>query len=76
MWCDNPILTFEKPDGEQIRVEGFCLDWGDHHEATIDNYLNFSKWLSNEDIDWKSLENDYWYLDNIVDLYCEENEND
>lgn len=76
MWCDNPVLTFEKPDGEQFNVERFGWDWGDYHEATIDNYLNFSDWISKQDIDCKSLENNYWYLENIVELYYEEKENE
>ena len=70
-WCDNPILTFEKPDGEQIHVEGFYWDWGDYHEIRIDNYLNFSDWLSKKNIDCNRLKSDYWYLDNLVEEYYE-----
>lgn len=75
-WCDNPILIFEKPDGEQFSVEGFGWDWGDYHEARIDNCLNFSDWISKQDVDCERLKNSYWYLENIVDLYYEEKENE
>ena len=72
MWCDNPILIFEKPNGEQIRAEGFYWDWGDYHEIRIDNYLNFSDWFLKKDINCEQLEYDYWYLENLVELYYEE----
>nr|WP_278540833.1 hypothetical protein [Streptococcus lutetiensis] len=72
-WCDNPILIFEKPDGEQFSVEGFGWDWGDYHEARIDNYLNFSDWLSKQDVDWNMLNEDgYEYLADLVYWYREE----
>lgn len=72
MWCDNPVLIFEKPDGEQIRAEGFGWDWGDYREIRIDNYLNFSDWFSKKDINCERLETDYWYLENLVELYYDE----
>lgn len=72
MWCDNPILIFEKPNGEQIHAEGFYWDWGDYHEIRIDNYFNFSDWFCKKDINCEQLEYDYWYLENLVDLYYEE----
>ena len=71
-WCDNPILIFEKPSGEQIRAEGFYWNWGDYHEIRIDNYLNFSDWFLKKDINCEQLEYDYWYLENLVELYNEE----
>ena len=72
MWCDNPVLIFEKPDGEQICAEGFGWDWGDYHEIKIDNYLIFSDWFSKKDINCERLKYDYWYLENLVELYYEE----
>nr|DAU84363.1 MAG TPA: hypothetical protein [Caudoviricetes sp.] len=72
MWCDNPVLIFEKPDGEQIRANGFRWDWGDYHEFRIDNYLNFSDWFSKKDINCKQLETDYRYLENLLEWYYEE----
>lgn len=77
MWCDNPVLIFENPDGERVKIDGYGWDWGDYFEVEIDNYLDFSDWLSKQDVDWNALTNDeknYWYLFDLVDWYRDENE--
>ena len=76
MWCDNPVLFFENPDGEHTGVYGYYWDCGDYFEIEIDNYLNFSDWLSKQDVNWNTLTNDeenYEYLCDLVYLYREEN---
>lgn len=52
MWCDNPILIFENPYGDRVKIDGYFWSWGDYLELEIDNYLNFSDWLSKQDVDW------------------------
>ena len=79
MWCDNPVLTFENPDGDRVEIDGYFWDWGDYFELEIDNYLNFSDWLSKQDVDWNLLTDDegnYEYLWRLAYWYREENEND
>lgn len=74
MWCDNPILIFENPKGDRAAIYGYYWSWGDYFEIKIDNYLNFSDWLSKQDINWDTLKGGgYGYLDDLVDLYREEN---
>ena len=76
MWCDNPVLFFKNPDGEHIGVYGYYWDWGDYFEIEIGNYLDFSDWLSKQDVNWNTLTNDeenYEYLCDLVYLYREEN---
>lgn len=79
MWCDNPILIFENPYGDRVKIDGYFWSWGDYLELEIDNYLNFSDWLSKQDVDWNMLTDDeenYGYLADLVCRYGEENEND
>ena len=77
MWGDNPVLTFENPYGDCVKIDGYFWSWGDYFELEIDNYLNFSDWLSKQDVDWNMLEEDgYEYLADLVYWYREENEND
>lgn len=77
MWCDNPIFIFETPKGDRVEIDGYFWSWGDYFELEIDNYLNFSDWLSKHDVDWNMLTDDgYEYLADLVYWYREENEND
>lgn len=77
MWCDNPVLVFENPYGDRVKIDGYFWSWGDYLELEIDNYLNFSDWLSKQDVDWNMLNEDgYEYLADLVYWYREENEND
>lgn len=48
MWCDNPILIFENPNGDRVVIYGYYWSWGDYFEIEIGNYLNFSDWLSKQ----------------------------
>lgn len=77
MWCDNPILTFENPYGDCVKIDGYFWSWGDYFELEIDNFLNFSDWLSKQDVDWNMLTDDgYEYLADLVYWYREEEKND
>ena len=76
-WCDNPILIFENPKGDRVEIDGYFWSWGYYLELDIDNYLNFSDWLSKQDVDWNMLtDGSYEYLADLVYWYREENEND
>lgn len=77
MWCDNPVLTFENPDGERVKFDGYYWDWGDYFEVEIDNYLDFSDWLYKHEIDWGRLKSfNFWYLSELVLEYIEEEGDD
>ena len=76
MWCDNPVLTFENPDGDRVKIGGYGWDWGDYFEVEIDNYLNFSGWLAKKDIDWNEFKSfDFRDLLELTVEYDEEREN-
>ena len=62
--ADNPYMVLEFPDGTQATVETHCWDWGDYFEATVDNVVDFSAWLSEQELSEervKSLKNDGKY---------------
>lgn len=72
-FCNNPVLVFENPDGERVKIDGYGWDWGDYFEVEIDNYLDFSDWLAKQDVDWNMLNEDgYEYLADLVYWYREE----
>lgn len=77
MYCDNPVITIEFPDGRTDYFDGYCWAWGNYYDLNIDNYLKFSEWLSKYDFDEeKYFYDEYEYFDELVDLYYEEFLND
>lgn len=48
--ADNPYMILEFPDGEQVEVGTYDWDWGDYSEAHVKNVVDFSAWLSEQDL--------------------------
>ena len=48
--ADNPYMVLEFPDGTQVTVETHCWDWGDYFETKVDNVVDFSAWLSEQEL--------------------------
>ena len=48
--ADNPYMVLEFPDGTQIKCDTYCWDWGDYFETTVDNVVDFSAWLSEQEL--------------------------
>ena len=62
--ADNPYMVLEFPDGTQVTVETYRWDWGDYFETTVDNVVDFSAWLSEQELSEervKALKNDGKY---------------
>lgn len=58
--ADNPYMVLEFPDGTQVTYDTYLWDWGDYFDYTVDNVVDFSAWLSEEDLfdeDFKALKN-------------------
>lgn len=66
---DNPYLVIEKPDGTTEEVDIYYWNWGDYFEYHIDNVVNFSAWLVEQDIDDDGFERDSTSL--IINLINE-----
>ena len=71
--ADNPYMVLEFPDGTQVTVETYDWDWGDYFESTVDNVVDFSAWLSEQELsddDVEVLKNDGKYtLIRLIDEY-------
>ena len=48
--ADNPYMVLEFPDGTQATVETYYWCWGDYFETSVDNVVDFSAWLSEQDL--------------------------
>ncbi|HFU4089559.1 TPA: hypothetical protein ACGO77_000156 [Streptococcus suis] len=58
---DNPYMVLEFPDGTQVTIETYYWDWGDYFETTVGNVVDFSAWLSEQELsdeDVEDLKND------------------
>ena len=59
--ADNPYMVLEFPDGTQVTHNTYNWDWGDCFESTVDNVVDFSAWLSEQELsdeDVEALKND------------------
>ena len=48
--ADNPYMILEFPDGTQVKHETYYWDWGDYFETTVANVVDFSAWLSEQEL--------------------------
>ena len=48
--ADNPYMVLEFPDGTQATVETYFRDWGDCFEYRVANVVDFSAWLSEQEL--------------------------
>ena len=71
--ADNPYMVLEFPDGTQVKCDTYNWDWGDYFETTVDNVVDFSAWLSEQELSEervKALKNDDKYtLISLIDEY-------
>ena len=72
--ANNPYMVLEFPDGTQVTAETHCWDWGDYWEYSVDNVVDFSAWLSEQELSEervKALKNDGKYT--LIELINEYN---
>lgn len=48
--ADNPYMVLEFPDGTQVETDTYHWDWGDYLESHVANVVDFSAWLSEQDL--------------------------
>ena len=53
---DNPYMVLEFPDGTQVTVDTYYWDWGDYCESRVDNVVDFSAWLSEQELSDEDVE--------------------
>ena len=54
--ADNPYMVLEFPDGTQVTLETYYWDWGDYFESSVDNVVDFSAWLSEQELSDEQVE--------------------
>lgn len=48
--ADNPYMVLEFPDGTQVTADTYHLGWGGYYETTVANVVDFSAWLSEQEL--------------------------
>ena len=72
--ADNPYMVLEFPDGTQVTLDTYFWDWGDCFEYRVANIVDFSDWLSKQELsdeDVEALKNDGKQV--LIDLIEEYN---
>lgn len=54
--ADNPYMVLEFPDGTQVTLDTYYWDWGDYCEAKVGNVVDFSAWLSEQELSDEDIE--------------------
>ena len=71
--ADNPYMVLEFPDGAQVTLETYYLDWGDYCEVRVGNVVDFSAWLSEQELSDEDVEalksRDKHVLIRLIDEY-------
>lgn len=70
---DNPYMVLEFPDGTQVTHDTYFLEWGDYFETSVNNVVDFSAWLSKQELSDKEVEalknDDKHVLIRLIDEY-------
>ena len=72
--ADNPYMVLEFPDGTKVTLDTYFWDWGDCFEYRVANIVDFSDWLSKQELsdeDVEALKNDGKQV--LIDLIEEYN---
>ena len=76
-WVENGYVTVEDETGETTDIYLTYWSWGDYFTIDVDNLIDFSAWLQEREVEPISEETDDWYwLNELVEKYNEEQENE
>ena len=71
--ADKPYMALEFPDGTQVTHNTYYWDWGDYFESSVDNVVDFSAWLSEQELSDEQVEDlkssDKHVLLSLIDEY-------
>ena len=48
--ANNPYMVLEFPDGTKVTCKTYLWSWGDYFETTVKNVVDFSAWLSEQEL--------------------------
>ncbi|HFI0332284.1 TPA: hypothetical protein ACGOVE_000859 [Streptococcus suis] len=54
--ADNPYMVLGFPDGTRVTHNTYYWRWGDYFETSIDNVVDFSAWLSEQELSDEEVE--------------------
>ena len=49
-------MVLEFPDGTQVTIETYYWNWGDYSETSVDNVVDLSAWLSEQELSDEDVE--------------------
>lgn len=75
-WVENGSITVEDENGNQTNINLTVWDWGDFDTIYIDNVVNFSAWLQARDVEPIDNVDEWSWLDELVEEYCKDKENE
>ena len=71
--ADNPYMVLEFPDGTQVTHNTYYWRWGDYFETSVDNVVDFSAWLSEQELSDEEVEDmknyGYYTLIELINEY-------
>lgn len=74
---ENGSITVEDENGKATKIFLTWWSWGDFFTIYIDNVVNFSAWLQEQEVKPISKDTNLWsWLDKIVAKYYEEQEDE
>lgn len=74
---ENGSITVEDENGKATKIFLTWWSWGDYFTIYIDNVVNFSAWLQEQEVKPISKDTNLWsWLDKIVAKYYEEQEDE
>ena len=76
-WVENGSITVEDENGKTTNISLTWWSWGDYDTIYIDNVVNFSAWLQEQEVEPIDEEIDTWsWLNVLVEKYNEESEDE
>jgi hypothetical protein len=74
---ENGSITVEDENGKATKIFLTWWSWGDFFTIYIDNVVNFSAWLQEQEVEPISKDTNLWsWLNKIVAKYYEEQEDE
>lgn len=76
-YVENGFITVKDEEGIRTVIDLTYWDWGDYDTIYIDNVVNFSAWLQEQEVEPISKDTNLWsWLDELVKKYNEEQEDE
>ena len=75
--ADNPYMVLEFPDGTKVTLDTYYWDWGDYCEAKVGNVVDFSAWLSEQELsdeEVEALKDNKYVLIRLIEEYNNQKE--